>query len=166
MDQERFDRITRTLSSGQSRRSLLKGVTGTAIGGLLTSVGLAEASAKGPCKTPNTKCGKGKNAVCCPEGSVCTPTGCVTVARVVVLTWNPTFSSIHCTPTVSVSGFAPGTYTGTVGGFGGEVIVVVGADGTGSWTTSSLYTINPGTYVATVDGVASSGTIMYCPDVT
>lgn len=74
MDQERFDRITRTLATGQSRRGILKGLTGTAIGGLLASVGMAEASAKGPCKSPKAKCGKGKNAVCCESG-VCNPDG-------------------------------------------------------------------------------------------
>jgi hypothetical protein len=75
MDQERFDRITRTLATGQSRRGFLKGLTGTAIGGLLATVGIAEASAKGPCKAPNTKCGKGKNAVCCSSSQVCNADG-------------------------------------------------------------------------------------------
>jgi len=70
MDQERFDRITRTLGSGQSRRGLLKGLTGTAIGGLLVSVGLAEASAKGPCKSPG--CSKGKNPICSSYAGTCT----------------------------------------------------------------------------------------------
>jgi hypothetical protein len=70
MDQQKFDAFTRTLASGQSRRGLLKGLTGTAIGGLLAAVGIAEAGAKPktnePCTAPNTKCGKGKgkNAVC------------------------------------------------------------------------------------------------------
>ena len=32
MDQERFDRITRTLGSGQSRRSLLKGLAAGVLG--------------------------------------------------------------------------------------------------------------------------------------
>jgi hypothetical protein len=75
MDQERFDRITRTLALGQSRRGLLKGLTGTAIGGLLASVGMAEARAKGPCKAPNTKCGRGKNATCCTGSQVCNADG-------------------------------------------------------------------------------------------
>ncbi len=65
MEQERFDRITRTLATGQSRRDILKGMTGAALGGALAAVGLADASAKGPCKAPNTKYGKGRNAVCC-----------------------------------------------------------------------------------------------------
>jgi hypothetical protein len=80
MDQERFDRITRTLASGQSRRGLLKGLTGTAIGGLLATVGIAEASARGACREPG--CSKGKNAVCssyagsCSDiTGVCTPDG-------------------------------------------------------------------------------------------
>ena len=41
MDQERFDQLTRTVSSGASRRGLRKTLTGTAMGGLLVVVGLA-----------------------------------------------------------------------------------------------------------------------------
>ena len=48
MDQERFDQIARTLASGQSRRDVLKGLTGTAVGGLLATIGIGEAAAKGP----------------------------------------------------------------------------------------------------------------------
>jgi hypothetical protein len=47
VDQERFDQLTRTLAMGQSRRGLLKGLTSTAIGGLLSAVGLGETAAKG-----------------------------------------------------------------------------------------------------------------------
>jgi hypothetical protein len=70
MDQERFDHITRTLATGQSRRGLLKGLTGTAIGGLLVAAGIGETAAKPevPCKAPNAKYGKGRNAVCCTPG--------------------------------------------------------------------------------------------------
>ncbi len=75
MDQERFDQITRTLAAGQSRRRLLKGLAGTALGGVLAAVGAGEAGAKGPCKTPNTKCGRGKNAVCCSSNQVCNGDG-------------------------------------------------------------------------------------------
>ncbi len=46
MDQERFDRITRTLASGQSRRSVLKGLTATAVAGPLTAVGVGETTAQ------------------------------------------------------------------------------------------------------------------------
>ncbi|CAA9570449.1 MAG: hypothetical protein AVDCRST_MAG19-2725 [uncultured Thermomicrobiales bacterium] len=35
MDAERFDHLTRALASGRSRRSLLKGLTGTAVAGPL-----------------------------------------------------------------------------------------------------------------------------------
>ncbi|MEZ4625974.1 MAG: hypothetical protein R2843_14575 [Thermomicrobiales bacterium] len=38
--------MTRAVATGQSRRGLLKGIAGTAIGGLLATAGLAEASAK------------------------------------------------------------------------------------------------------------------------
>lgn len=77
MDQERFDQLTKTLATGKSRRGLLKGLTGTAIGGLLAAVGIGEAAAKpdASCKAPRTKCGKGKNAVCCPSGQTCNANG-------------------------------------------------------------------------------------------
>lgn len=67
MDQERIDRIARALATGQSRRSVLKGLTGAALGGFAVAAGLGEAAGKPqvPCKTPNTKYGKGRNAVCC-----------------------------------------------------------------------------------------------------
>lgn len=80
MDQERFDRITRTLATGQSRRSVLKGLTGTAFGGLLAAVGIADAAAKPevPCKAPNHKCGKGRYAACCSSSQVCDNGTCVT----------------------------------------------------------------------------------------
>lgn len=165
MDQERFDRFTRTLASGQSRRDVLKGLTATAIGGLLAAVGTADAGAKGPCRAPNTKCGKGRSAQCCPSTHICTPGGCVLDTRFVVLTWNhDSTSSMHCTATVSVSGFAPGEYTGFISNYPGDIFtIVVGTDWTGSLATGGSYTINPGTYVATVDGVSSAETTMTCP---
>ena len=86
MDQERFDHITRTLASGQTRRGVLKGLTGMVAGGLLAAIGVSEAAAKPqvPCKAPNTKYGKGRYAVCCIPGqtynaatNACvTPTSC------------------------------------------------------------------------------------------
>ena len=168
MDRDRFDRMTRSFATGQSRRGLLKGVAATAIGGLLATAGLADASAKeskgkGPCKSPSARCGRGKDAVCCESG-VCNPDGtCGTRSnRIVTLTWGPTFSSIHCVPTVTVSGFDPGTYNG-IDPFGHDFTITVEADGTGIWTTDSLYTINPGTYSASVDGVSSAATEMICP---
>lgn len=50
MDQQRFDRMTRTLVSGQSRRGVLKGLTGAALGlGLLRGATAQEATpAAGP----------------------------------------------------------------------------------------------------------------------
>ena len=168
MDQERFDRFTRTLASGQSRRDVLKGLTATAIGGLLAAVGTADAGAKGACRAPNTKCCKGRTAQCCPSTHICTPGGCVrktAETRFVFLTWNPTGYDTHCTATISVSGFAPGEYTGYLSFTPGDIFtIVVGPDGTGSLATGS-YTINPGTYVATVGGVSSAPTTISCPAV-
>lgn len=46
MVQQTFDALTRSLASGQSRRGVLKGLTGMAVGGLLAAVGVVEAEAK------------------------------------------------------------------------------------------------------------------------
>ena len=80
MDQERFDQLTRTLASGQSRRGVLKALTGAVLGGAVAAVGVGEAAAKPevPCKAPNTKCGKGKNAQCCTSSEVCDNGTCTT----------------------------------------------------------------------------------------
>jgi len=82
MDGDRFDDLTRTLASGRSRRSMVRGIMGTAIGGLLAAVGIADVEAKpetrGPCKAPNTKCGMGKGAVCCTSSEVCRDGACCT----------------------------------------------------------------------------------------
>lgn len=47
MDQERFDTFAKHLAGGQTRRGVLKGLAGTALGGVLAAVGLGEAAAKG-----------------------------------------------------------------------------------------------------------------------
>ena len=81
MDPERFDRITRTLATGQSRRGFLKTLTGAAMGGVLATAGVGAAAAKPglpACKAPNTKCGKGKTAVCCDSSQVCASGACTT----------------------------------------------------------------------------------------
>ncbi len=47
MDQERFDQLTRTVSSGASRRGMLKALTGTALGGVLAAGGLGRGAMEG-----------------------------------------------------------------------------------------------------------------------
>lgn len=82
MDQERFDQLTRTLASGVSRRRMMRGITGTALGGLLASVGIADAGAKPKtkektkekCTAPNTTCGNGN---CCTSSEVCSNGECL-----------------------------------------------------------------------------------------
>ncbi len=64
MDQDRFDNLTRSLSAGMSRRAAMRGLSATALGGVLAVAGIGSAAAAA-CKRPNVKCGKGKNAVCC-----------------------------------------------------------------------------------------------------
>ncbi len=78
MDQERFDRITRTLASRQSRRSLLKALTGTAVSGALAAVGIGGAVAAPKADKPS-KC-YGDNSLCtnakqCCSG-ICTNRAC------------------------------------------------------------------------------------------
>lgn len=69
MDGPRFDRWTRALASGSSRRRLLQGVTGGALAALLAHLGLEEASAA--CvKVGQRGCRGPQNKTCCP-GATC-----------------------------------------------------------------------------------------------
>ena len=108
MDQERFDRIARTLASGQSRRGVLKGLTGTAIGGLLAAVGIGEAVAAPPAGKPskcygdNSSCTNGKQ--CC--SGTCTNRTCAPVIPV------DRCAGVTCTATSEC--FTPGTCSGGV----------------------------------------------------
>ena len=47
MDQERFDALTRSLGTGRTRRGVLKALTGTAVGGVMTAVGMGGTSPRG-----------------------------------------------------------------------------------------------------------------------
>jgi hypothetical protein len=90
MDQERFDQLTRTLATGKSRRSVLKGLTGTAVGGLLAAVGMGEAVAKpagkpSKCYGENSSCTNGKQ--CC--SGTCTNRTCAPVTPVVTCMGGP-----------------------------------------------------------------------------
>jgi len=62
MDAHQFDRLTKTLAAGVPRRRVLKGLGGS-LAGLLALGGLAAVEAA-PCKSPNTRCGKGKARTC------------------------------------------------------------------------------------------------------
>lgn len=82
MDQERFDQLTKTLGSGKSRRGFLKGLTGTALGGVLAAVGLGAAAAP-PAGKP-TKCYGDHSS--CTNGKQCCSGTCTnrTCAPIVV----------------------------------------------------------------------------------
>jgi len=109
MDGQRFDRLTRALASGASRRSVLGALVGAALGGLATEA--ADARTIGtrptipppppppPPTTTTTKappCAAGKEL--CPGGTLCCPTG--TCAR----SGN---SDICCVPDGGFPGRAP-----------------------------------------------------------
>ena len=78
MDAKQFDSVARALGQGNSRRGVVRTLTGAAVGGILVAVGVGEAGAKkkygggggrvtaeGKCPKPNLRCGKGKYAECC-----------------------------------------------------------------------------------------------------
>ncbi|MCC7021936.1 MAG: hypothetical protein IT338_03870 [Thermomicrobiales bacterium] len=169
MEHEQLDQLARGVAGGISRRGLVRALAGAAAGSVLVAAGAGAAGAarkrhnqgKRRCKAPRTRCGKGKHAQCCSSGQICDNGACVTDGRTVTLTWNPWVNPMapddhgFCYPTVSVTGFAPGTYEGFASSI--EVTVVVGADGTGSGSNSGTIIANNGSpYVATVDGVSSS----------
>ena len=63
MDGQRFDDLTRTLTHGASRRRVVRGLLGGALGALGATLGLRRAGAQGACSA---------------YGRVCTYTGCCT----------------------------------------------------------------------------------------
>ncbi len=124
MDDSRFDQFTRSLP-GQSRRSLVKGVLGMALGGLLGSAAVREANAatlrspgeicrkNGECASglcsPKDRTGRqrcqciegGCNGGTCCEGRCSFPTD-----PVITVSFTPTSDPFYCIPNLSLSGFA------------------------------------------------------------
>jgi hypothetical protein len=51
MDSQKFDSLVKSLSSGSSRRRVLKGLAATAFGGLIVATGAKGVAAAPPCKS-------------------------------------------------------------------------------------------------------------------
>jgi hypothetical protein len=165
MDQERFDTLTRTLAAGMSRRRVLRTLSAVGAGGVLAVTGGGNV-AEGKCPRRN-RCGKGEHQKCCKHGKTCVDGKCVADSpdnRAVTLSFD-SFDQFHthCWITVHVTGFAEGSYTGSVGN-SGEFTIQVGADGTGSWSSMTINTIwgVGGTVTATVDGKSSGEVPLTC----
>ena len=187
MDQEQFDQITRTLASGNSRRGLVRTLTGAALGGILVAVGVGEAGAKKqgggrrdvaaqqgkPVRCPRgCRVGKGKNATCCTSGEFCCNNACRTDNRSVSLSFRPAPEPEgYCNAFVDVTGFCPNTtYVGSAdrvgtSAFPNTTITVDGnGDGSGRVADGSPNLIwSPGEIlVATVDGISSVNSTVSC----
>jgi hypothetical protein len=67
MDAEQFDRIARVLGSGASRRRVLHGLVGGALGGAAVASRRSDAAAKGK------RCGRGSD---CPPNQICPDGNC------------------------------------------------------------------------------------------
>lgn len=76
MDGQQFDRITKALATGQSRRALGKVVAGGVGAGLLALLGVDGAEAA-HCRPPRVTCGRRRSARCCASGQVCQHGNCV-----------------------------------------------------------------------------------------
>lgn len=76
MDQQRFDDLSRALATGTSRRRVLRGLTGSVLGGVLGLLGLEEAAAA--CRLIGQRCNA--NKPCC-RGAVCTAKGVCRCAK-------------------------------------------------------------------------------------
>jgi hypothetical protein len=63
MDDDRFDGLAKALARGMPRRRVLQGLAST-LAGVLALGGVTAVEAKGPCRAPKTRCGKGKHAIC------------------------------------------------------------------------------------------------------
>jgi hypothetical protein len=164
MDTVRFDQLARTLTSSRSRRGIVRTLAGAALGGALATAGVAGSDAKGRCRAPDAKCGRGKTAQCCKKGSqICKSGSCVADNRTVALSFE-SFDDYHthCYITASIADFAPGGYDGTIGWT--SFTVTAAADGSGSWTSRSMNLIwMAGSDVeATVDGVSSGRVTATC----
>ena len=70
MDYERFDDLTRALATGTSRRRVLRGLVGSALGGALSLVGLEAMAAN--CRLIGQRC---NDAHSCCKGAICTAKG-------------------------------------------------------------------------------------------
>lgn len=165
MDQERFDTLTRSLTAGMSRRGVLRTLSAGAAGGVLAVVGAGNVT-EGKCRRRN-RCGKRKHRTCCTSGEICDNGTCVPDSpdnRAVTLSFD-SFDQYHthCWITVHVTGFAEGSYTGSVGN-SDEFTIQVGADGTGSWSSTTINTIwmAGSTVTATVDGKSSGEVPITC----
>ncbi len=67
MDHERFDDLTRVLAKGLSRRQILRGIVGSAAGGVLALLGRGVAAQECPSAcAPNASCAGG--ACACNAG--------------------------------------------------------------------------------------------------
>jgi len=100
----------------------------------------------------------------CQDGT-CTDTRAVSVSFERYDEWQPS-----CYVTVQVTGFASGTHSGSLDFTEQmdveEFTIEVGTDGTGSWSSRSIWTIwaeGYGSVTATVDGVSSAEEPVTCP---
>jgi len=85
MDSQRFDDLTRGLTEVASRRTVLRGLLGAALGGLLAQMGIEDAGAAfADCRALSKRCsrdnqcctGRCKRGRCtCPMGTTKNPTG-------------------------------------------------------------------------------------------
>ncbi len=71
MDGQKFDDIAKSLTTGASRRRVLKGLAAAGVGGALALLGGRRATEAAPCPENRQKCGP----LCCPQGFVCTKGG-------------------------------------------------------------------------------------------
>jgi hypothetical protein len=120
MDAKQFDSVAKALGQSNSRRGVVRTLTGAAVGGLLVAVGVGEAGAEkkhdngrhgvkaqgNPCKKGGVPCGKGKDA-CCTGGKTCQSGRCVTTSCVPDCTGKCGGASNGCTGTCDAA--CPGT---------------------------------------------------------
>jgi hypothetical protein len=192
MEQERFDQLARGLAAGFSRRGMVRNLAGAAVGGILLAAGTGAAGAttrqrsgrkdrnragvsasrkKRRCKSPNTKCGKGKKAPCCTCQQDCSGNSCVPKSETVRVRFVP-FSgdSNFCTIWVDVTGFADGPYTANVATGGRQYpvpITVTSGTGSGIVDGGTLFQNNAtsgshNTVLATLEGVCSDTVPLTC----
>ena len=123
MDQERFDRLTRTLASGQTRRGVLKGLGGGLMAGMFAALGRSDALAD-VCKADGKACKKDDQCCSgeCIGGSGTGSTGKSSGVCGCTATPNGGFCDAHsdCCSGICQGGTCVATVAGTCTGSGGE----------------------------------------------
>jgi hypothetical protein len=163
MDQERFDQLARGLTSGITRRGMVRNLMGAALGGVLVAEGVSEVGAR---KRKKKRGGKRKRrqTQCATCSDTCT--GAAENNPTKTLSFTPTGDLNYCTVIVNLAGFAGCTsftaeyWSKAVGNFGNVILGPTDLSGS-SQTTLGSYA-KGGELDIRINGVVTDWTPVSC----